>query len=88
MGRRGSSLKVEITEGAIRVTSGGRCLTLKAAASPPDAEDSPDFLIHLDDIEFWDIPDADQEIVVEDLQRILDAIENECEHHGLSVEFE
>ena len=88
MGRRGPPLKVEITEGAIRVTSRGRSLTLRTAASPPDAEDAPDFLIQLDDIEFWDAPDASEEIAIEDLQRILDAIEAECDNHGLSVEFE
>ena len=87
MSRRGPSLKVEITEGAIRVTSRGRTLTLQACAPPPDADDAPDFLIRLDDIEFWDGLDA-EEIAIEDLQRILDAIENECEHHGLSVAFE
>ena len=88
MGRRGASLKVEITEGAIRVTSRGRRLTLKAVAPPPAAESAPDFLIHLDDIEFWDAPDAAEEIAIEDLQQILDAIEAECDNHSLSVEFE
>lgn len=88
MGRRAPALKVDITEGAIRVTSHGRVLTVRPAARPPDAEDAPDFLIEMDDIAFWDEPDAAQEITVEELQRILDAIETECEHHGLSVEFE
>ena len=88
MGRRGPPLKVEITEGAIRVTSRARQLTLRAVAPPPDAENAPDFLIHLDDIEFWDAPDDAEEISIDDLQRILDAIEAECDNHGLSVEFE
>lgn len=88
MGRRGPPLKVEITEGAIRVTCRARQLTLRAVAPPPDAENAPDFLIHLDDIEFWDAPDDTEEISIDDLQRILDAIEAECDNHGLSVEFE
>ena len=88
MPRRSFSLKVEITEGAIRVMSQGRRLTLTGVAPPPDAEDAPDFLIRMDDIEFWDAPDAAEEIAVEDIQRILDAIETECDHHGLSVAFE
>ena len=61
MGRRGPPLKVEITEGAIRVTCRARQLTLRAVAPPPDAENAPDFLIHLDDIEFWDAPDDTEE---------------------------
>ena len=88
MGRRSPPLKVEITEGAIRVTSRTRRLTLRPAPSPPDAENAPDFIIHLDDIEFWDAPDDTEEIAIDDLQRILDAIEVECDNHGLSVEFE
>jgi hypothetical protein len=88
MARRSPALTVEITEGAIRVKSRGRLLTLVAAASPPDAEDAPDFLVMLDDIAFWDAPHSDEEIEIDDLQRILDAIETECDNHGLSVEFE
>lgn len=88
MAGRGSSLKVEITEGAIRIAQGERRLTLTASAPPPDAENSPDFLIRLDDIEFWDAPDATLEIPIDDLQKILDAIEKECDAHGLSIAFE
>ena len=88
MGRRGPALNVEITEGAIRVMSRGRTLTLRAVAPPPDADNAPDFIIRLDDLEFWDAPDAAEEIAIEDLSAICEAIEKECDAHGLSVEFD
>jgi hypothetical protein len=88
MARRKPAIEVEITEGAIRVRHAGRTLTVRASAPPPDAEDAPDFLIQLDDIEHWDNPHEDVEIEVEELQLVLGAIEDECERHGLSVEFD
>lgn len=82
------SHKVELTEGAIRVRQGNRTLTILPTPPPPNAEDTPDFIIHLDDIETWDAPDHEIEIAVAELQMILRAVEAECEKHGLSVEFE
>jgi immunity protein 74 of polymorphic toxin system len=79
---------VELTEGAIRVRRGARVLTITPAPPPPDADDAPDFIVHLDDIETWDAPANDVEIEVTELQMILRAVEEECESHGLSVEFE
>ena len=55
---------------------------------PPDSGEAPDFIIHLDDIEAWDAPHNEVEIEVAELQMILRAVEEECERHGLSVEFE
>lgn len=80
--------QVELTEGAIRVRHGKRTLTIRPMPPPPDAEDAPDFLIHLDDLEAWDAPDNETEIEVAELQVILRAVEAECDRHGLSVEFE
>ena len=88
MARRKPAIEVEITEGAIRVRHGGRTLTVVASAPPPDAEDAPDFIITLDDIDHWDAPHDQEEIEVDKLQLILDAIEDECERHGLTVEFD
>jgi hypothetical protein len=79
---------VELTEGAIRIRRGARVLTITPAPPPPDADDAPDFIVHLDDIETWDAPANDVEIEVTELQMILRAVEEECESHGLSVEFE
>lgn len=88
MARRTSAIEVEVTEGAIRVRQGGRTLTIPAA--PPDAEsdEDADFIVRLDDIEHWDAPDDDAPIDIEDLQKILDAVEKQLEKHGLSVDFD
>lgn len=88
MARRKPAIEVEITEGAIRVRHAGRTLTIVASAPPPDAGDAPDFLVRLDDLDHWDAPDDEHEIEVEKLQVILTAIEDECERHGLTVEFD
>ena len=88
MARRRANLSVEITEGAIRVNHAGRLLTIVPTAPPPDAEDKPDFIIELDDVEHWDAPHEETEIGIEELNHILEAIETECERHGLRVEFE
>jgi Immunity protein 74 len=85
---RSRYLNVELTEGAIRVRARDRTLTIRPAPPPPAAEDAPDFLIHLDDIETWDAPDNEVAIEVAELQTILHAVEAECERHGLSIEFE
>lgn len=84
---RARFLEVELTEGAIRVRQGKRSLTITPTPPPPDAEDAPDFIVHLDDITTWDAPD-ELEIEIPELQLILSAVEAECEKHGLSVEFE
>ncbi len=88
MARRKPAIEVEITEGAIRVRHAGRTLTVIASAPPPDADEAPDFLVSLDDIERWDVPHEEDEIDVEKLQLILAAIEDECDRHGLTVEFD
>ncbi|MDE2362768.1 MAG: hypothetical protein KGM42_08820 [Hyphomicrobiales bacterium] len=88
MARRKPLIEVDITEGAIRVRHAGRALTISASAPPPDAENAPDFIVRLDDVEHWDPPHADMEIDVAELQLVLAAIEDECDRHGLSVEFD
>jgi hypothetical protein len=87
MARR-KSIGVEMTEGAIRVRSGGHVLTIANSAPPPDAEDDTDFFIRLDEIEHWDAPDEEISIDIIELQTILEAIEEELERHGLSVTFD
>jgi hypothetical protein len=88
MAGRHERLTVSITEGAIRVASGEKTLTLTPIHAPPDAEGEPDFVIALDDIEAWDAPHDDALIEVEELQRIVRAVEDECDNRGLSVEFD
>lgn len=88
MAGRHQKLSVAITEGAIRVTRGEKTLTLTPVHAPPDQESAPDFILALDDIEHWDAPHDDDLIEIEDLQRIVQAIEEECDNRGLGVEFD
>ena len=88
MARRKPAIEVEITEGAIRVRFAGRVLTVTASAPPPDADGAPDFIVRLDDLEHWDAPHDEIEVEVEELQLVLSAIEDECDRHGLTVEFD
>ena len=88
MTEKGRGLRVELTEGAIRVLKGELVLTLTRAAPPPDAEDAPDFVVLLDDIVCWDAPHGDDEIEIAELQTIVELIEETFDRHGLTVEFE
>jgi hypothetical protein len=88
MARRGSAIDVEITEGAIRVRSLDRVLTLPNAPPPSGAEEITDFFVRLDEIDHWDPPHEDIPIDIVELQKILEAIEAQVEKHGLTVEFE
>lgn len=87
--RRGRArLTVALTEGAFRVTYGKKVLTIFPAPDLPEAETPADFVIRLDELLTWDPPDQDSEIEIEDLQKIVEAISEECERRGLVVEFE
>jgi hypothetical protein len=87
--RRGRArLNVALTEGAFRVTNGKKTLTIFPAADLPNAQNPADFIIRMDEILMWDAPHQDCEIGIEDLQKIMEAIGDECERRGLVVEFE
>jgi hypothetical protein len=88
MARRGSKIDVEITEGAIRVRSLERVLTIVPTPPPADLDEDVDFYIELDEIECWDPPHDEAAIEIDELQKILEAIEEQVEKHGLSVVFE
>ena len=83
-----SRLAVELTEGAFRVSQGELRLTIFAVKDLADIEHPADFVVRLDEILNWDAPHDDQEISVEELQKIAAEITEECERHGLSVAFE
>lgn len=86
MARRGA-YQVEVTEGAVRVQRDG--MTLTAPIAPPDEEsEGADFIIRLDDLDHWDAPDEDTPIEIDELQKILDAIERQFDKRGLAVDFE
>lgn len=88
MGRRANAIEVDVTEGAIRVRQRGRTLTIPIAPPDQDSPDDADFLVRLDDIERWDAPDNETPIEIEELQRILDAIESQLDRQGLAVDFD
>ena len=86
--RRGDRPEVALTEGAIRVSWKGKVRTILPSAKPPDAEDEADFFVDLDDIVCWDTPDEDIEIEMDELQRILEAIDEAFERMGLVVAYD
>jgi hypothetical protein len=88
MARRGSTIEVEITEGAIRVRSHQRVLTIVPTQPPADIEEDADFYIELDEIEYWDEPHDETAIDIDELQKIIEAIEEQVDKHGLSVVFD
>ncbi|MEK4032481.1 Imm74 family immunity protein [Methylocystis sp. IM3] len=83
-----AKIKVEMTEGAIRVRQDGRTLTIHAEAPDAESGEDTDFVVRLDEIDHWDAPDEETEIDIVDLQRILDAVEKELAKHGLTVDFD
>ena len=87
MARRSGSIEVEIGDRAFRVRVTGRLLTIPFDAAPAAAEDEADLLVSLDEIEHWDAPDEESLIELEELAKILEAIERECDWRGLAVAF-
>lgn len=83
-----AKIKVEMTEGAIRVRQDSRTLTIHAEAPDAESGEETDFVVRLDEIDHWDAPDQDKEIDIVELQQILDAVEKELAKHGLTVDFD
>jgi hypothetical protein len=88
MARRGGSIEVEIGDHAFRVRARGSLLTIPFVPAPEDAEDEADLRVRLDEIEHWDPPDEARLVELEELGKILEAIEGECEKPRLVVAFE
>ena len=88
MARRAGSIEVEIGDDAFRVRAWGRLLTIPFAPAPENAEDEADLLVSLDEIEHWDPPDEERLVELEELGKILEAIEGECDKRRLVVAFE
>ena len=88
MARRGGSIEVEVGGDAFRVRAFGRLVTVPFTPAPEEAQDEADMLVSLDEIEHWDAPDDEAEIELEELGRILEAIERECDKRRLVVAFE
>jgi hypothetical protein len=86
--KRGDKPEVELTEGAIRVIWRGRIRTILPSPPPPNAEEAADFIVNLDDLMCWDEPDDESEIAMNELQKILEAIDDTFDRLGLSVAYE
>jgi hypothetical protein len=87
MARRGGAIDVEMKDDALVLLSKGRRLTVANAASE-DGEEDADFLVRLDAIQSWDPPDDGTEIDLEELRKILEAIENFAEKGGFDIAFD
>ena len=88
MAKRDGPIEVEIGDHAFGVRAWGRLLTVSFAPAPEDAEDEADLLVSLDEIEHWDAPEDGVLIELEELGKILEAIERECDKRRLAVAFE
>jgi hypothetical protein len=88
MAKRAGSIEVEIGDHAFRVRAWGRLLTIPFVPASEDAEDEADLLVSLDEIEHWDPPDEARLVKLEELAKILEAIEGECDKRRLVVAFE
>jgi hypothetical protein len=86
--KRGDKPEVELTEGAIRVIWRGRIRTILPSPPPPNAEETADFIVNLDDLMCWDEPHDESEIAMNELQKILEAIDDTFDRLGLSVVYE
>ena len=87
MARRGAAIEIEWADDLLKLRSKGRVLTIANAAQAGD-EDDAEFLVLLDDLQCWDAPDEATAIEIEELQKILEAIEDFGEKRGLAVSFE
>ena len=88
MAKRWAAIEVEMGDGVFRLRVSGRTLTIPYTPAPEEGEDEADILVALDEIEHWDAPDVEVEIELEELGKILEAIERECDKRRLVVAFE
>ena len=80
--------QIVLTEGAIRVHWGERVLTILPGPALQNVEERADFVVDMDQILSFDPPHEAEEISVEQLQAIAQAIEAEFDRLGLVVAFE
>lgn len=82
------AIDVIATVDLLKVHYFDRTLTIKLETLNDEASNYSNFLIKLDEIEYWDAPHNTKTISIVELQKILDAIEIEAEKTGKIIEFE
>jgi len=81
--------EVVILDGAVRIKYAERTMTVRCCINDFDEEDDDtDVIVYLDDIKGWDAPHEADAFEIEDLQKLLQAIENAFAQHGLDVMFD
>jgi hypothetical protein len=81
--------EVVLLERGLRVTQAERTMTIRCCVNDFDEEDDDtDVIVYLDDITGWDPPHDHDTFEIEDLQKLLQAIESACARHGLGVTFD
>ena len=83
-----TAITVRITEDSLKVHYFDRTLTMQLELLDDTIVNNSNFLIKLDDIEYWDAPDNTKTISIVELQKILDAVEIYAEKNGKTIEFE
>jgi len=83
-----TAITVIITEDSLKVHYFDRTLTMQLELLDDTIVNNSNFLIKLDDIEYWDAPDSTKTISIVELQKILDAVEIYAEKNGKTIEFE
>ena len=81
---KGPKIEVSITEAGIVVRAGERTVTFPAIHE----EDSDVVVLDTDAAASFDPPHENEEIPIELLQRMMDAIEAYCDTEEIDVEFE
>jgi hypothetical protein len=84
-----SEYEVVLLEGALRITYAERTMTVRCCVNDFDEEDDDtDVIVYLDDIRGWDSPHENDAFEIEDLQKLLQAIEGAFARHGMGVMFD
>ena len=74
-----SSINVIATTDSLKVYYFNRILTIQLEPLNDEPKNNSNFVIKLDEIEFWDAPDNTKTISIIELQKILDAVETYAE---------
>ena len=88
MASKKSSINVIATTDSLKVFYFNRTLTIQLEPLNDEPKNNSNFIIKLDEIEFWDPPDNTKTVSIIELQKILDAVETYAEKNRRIIEFE